>query len=669
MTVFTRAKALIPRSLSAAFSREPQATVNATSTSTSTNTNANTSGPAAVIKPTTTIVGAFSTGVGAEVGLGSATARALAIPEILECIGDHLALTDAERDAYPDNNYYPGDPKPIVNCMLVSRAFYRAFLPVLWHSVCFNVPISGYDVDGNRTKEPPLEAMKMNIDNVRVLMVQNQGNTFPASDLLDGERSTEYFLANLNNIFCAFQSTDTAAEVKSIMDATLDMEADRSGGRRLQKLRLLSFPHCLPTTYLYAHLQKFTHLKHLDISVLDNRDGRFKVQQILILCPRLVSLRVVTHRPISSPPPPPPTQPATQGTGNDGDDPGNDGDHHSAMSKAYPMPTLPLKRLILIGTQFLSKDFLQFAQQCPQLTELQLIGQSKTPWDWTLATIDQFTQACPKIARLHIDPGYGSCFMDTLLVRLLETLPCLVAVKVPRCDFGGPESMEALGSCIEQIQELSVAFTRKPGVSSQMLVDLMAKAKNLRTLDASGISLDPSQFNVDPLENDGSSRTVPMMLDGIKDTIHGSISGTPSLISPSWACHGLEVISIGFSTLHADPSQCRSIYASLSRLRRLRRIHILPNHFPISFDAGLDQLESLKELTHFDVHGTERRMSEEVVKWMGRSWPKLQLLRLYLDADENIGFGSVNRTPAGGRTHIIAWLQMVGRKDVQVRVD
>ncbi|KAG0248624.1 hypothetical protein BG011_010075 [Mortierella polycephala] len=668
MTVFTRVWAMMPRSLATAFPEESQATVNATandtSTSTSTDTSDNASGPAAAIKPVAIIVSTLPTGIGAEVEAGSATARALAIPEILERIGSHLVLTDAERGVYSDSDYYPGDPKPIVNCMLVSRAFYRAFLPALWYSVRFNVPISGHDADGNRVKEPPLEAMKMNTDNVRVLMVQNRDYTFPASDPLDGERTTGHFLVNLDNVFRAFQSTDTAAGVKADMDVTADMNTDRNGGRRLQKLRLISFPHCLPKIYLYAHLSKFTHLRHLDISVLDNHDGRFKVQQILSICPRLESLRVVTHRPV-----PPQPLPTNQGVGNGDDDPGNDSDHDSTMSKAYPMSALPLKQLHLIGTQFLSEDFLQFAQQCPQLTDLQLIGQSIAQWDWTLATIDQFAQACPKIVQLHIDPGYGSCFMDTLPVRILEVFTGLVEFKVPRCDFGGPESWEALGSCIEQIQELNVAFTRKPGVSSQMLVELMAKAKNLRILDASGISLYPSQFNIDPLANDGSSRTAPMTLEGNRNITQGGISDMPSLISPSWACHGLEVISIGFSTLHMDPNQCQAIYAGLSRLRRLRRIHILPNHLPISFDAGLDQLASLKELTHFDVHGTERRMSEEVVKWMGRSWPKLQLLRLYLDDDEYIGFGSSKRAPPGGRSHIIAWLQQVGRKDVQVRVD
>ncbi|KAF9921277.1 hypothetical protein FBU30_008722 [Linnemannia zychae] len=173
-----------------------------------------------------------------------------------------------------------------------------------------------------------------------------------------------------------------------------------------------------------------------------------------------------------------------------------------------------------------------------------------------------------------------------------------------------------LKSRIAQIEELNVAFTRKPGVDSRMLVQLMTQAHNLRYLDASGVSLDPWLFYVTPLHERQQQQQLKQQQNGEEQEQDivldwGRIRPQSMLKVAPWACHRLETISIGFATLQINQRQCQAIYAHLSYLPHLRRIHILPNHFPIKFEAGLEQLVTLRQLTHFDVHGTEREIPEE----------------------------------------------------------
>ncbi|KAF9320160.1 hypothetical protein BGZ91_004799, partial [Linnemannia elongata] len=249
------------------------------------------------------------------------------------------------------------------------------------------------------------------------------------------------------------------------------------------------------------------------------------------------------------------------------------------------------------GLQWPEQDFFRLTQQCPQLEELKIMGPSKARWDWSISTIDRFAEFCPRVTRIHIDPGYGSDFEDVLLARILETFSGLRSFRVPRCDLG-PEAFKALKDRIGQLEELNVAFTRKPGVDGRKLVQLMTRAHNLRYLDASGVSLDPWLFYVTQQQQQQEPEQ-----DVQEDLPEwGRIRPQIATSATSWACRRLEVILIGFATLHVNTRQCQAIYANLSHLSNLRRIHILPNHFPINFESGLEQLATLRQLTHFDVH-------------------------------------------------------------------
>ncbi|KAF9118460.1 hypothetical protein BGW39_001161 [Mortierella sp. 14UC] len=548
----------------------------------------------------------------------SAIARALALPEILERIGRFL------------------DRPSLLHSLVVSRQFYESLLPVLWFSIQLRIAHPGF---------PKLfEQLEKNLCRVRDLTIEDISTGLGGGSNSSSDGGGNYSNEDDNN-----NNMDGEGGRQEVRGATF-----RGYLHRLKAIEVLvrndlsllqyltidcSFSSHSPSTtvgILNNCLGKFSGLRHMDIGLLSNTRDRNYIHRILDTYPSLETLRVVWT----------PQSPFLT------EDQGPFGEQQQQQQQ--PPKRLSLRRLDLVGLQWPEHDFFRLVQQCPLLEQLTILGPSKAPWDWTISTIDRFAEFCPHMNRIHIDPGYGSCFEDSLLARLLETLPGLRSFHVPRCDFGA-ETFKALKGRIGQMEELNVAFTRKPGVDGRRLVQLMTRAQNLRHLDASGVSLDPWLFYVteSPQEVELQQQDEEEQEEVLE---WGRIRPQTGAQVTSWACRHLEAISIGFATLQVNQRQCQAIYANLSRLQHLRRIHILPNHFPINFEAGLEQLATLRQLTHFDVHGTERVISKEVIKWMGTTWPKLKVLRLYVDGREK-------------RALVRSWLCEVGRKDVRVAAD
>ncbi|KAK5801767.1 hypothetical protein F5H01DRAFT_354616 [Linnemannia elongata] len=529
----------------------------------------------------------------------SATTRALVLPEILERIGRYL------------------DRHSLFNSLVVSHHFYESLLPVLWFSIQLRVAQPSPKI---------LEQLEKNLWRIRDLTIEDTSTGVGDQDDSgddDDDNEEEGGRETRGAAFRGYLNRLRSIEILARNDLSL-----------LQYLTLdCGFPANSSSTAVHmlnSCQGKFSGLKHLDIGLLSNTRDRRYIYQILDSYPLLESLRVVwsTQSPLLT------------------EDQGPLG-----QGQQQPAKRISLQRLHLVGLQWPEQDFFRLTQQCPQLEELKIMGPSKARWDWSISTIDRFAEFCPRVTRIHIDPGYGSDFEDVLLARILETFPGLRSFRVPRCDLG-PEAFKALKDRIGQLEELNVAFTRKPGVDGRKLVQLMTRAHNLRYLDASGVSLDPWLFYVTQQQQQQEPE------QDIQEDLPewGRIRPQMATSATSWACRRLEVILIGFATLHVNTRQCQAIYANLSHLSNLRRIHILPNHFPINFESGLEQLATLRQLTHFDVHGTEKVISEDVIKWMGATWPKLQVLRLYIDGKEK-------------RALVKSWLRDVGRDDVRVETD
>ncbi|KAF9900611.1 hypothetical protein EC991_007092 [Linnemannia zychae] len=531
----------------------------------------------------------------------SATARALALPEILERIGRSL------------------DQPSLLHSLVVSRQFYESLLPVLWFSIRLRIAHPGFP--------KVFKQLEKNLGRVRDLSIEDHNESGEddnnvSMDVEGGRRGVNgvelrEYVHRLNSI---------GALVRNDLSLLQYLTINYSFSPLCPSITINTLSECL---------SKFSGLKHMDIGLLSSTRDRNYILQILDTYPSLETLRVEW----------------TSRGPHQTEDQGSLGEQQQQQKQQQSSKRSSLRRLILIGQLWPEHDFFRLVQQCPQLEDLTIVGPSKAPWDWTVSTIDRFAEFCPHINRIHIHPGYGNSFGDSLLARLLETLPRLRSFHVPSCDFGA-ETFKALKSRIQQMEELTVAFTRKPGVDGRRLVQLMIRARNLRYLDASGVSLDPWLFYVnESLQEEDVHQQDEEEHEEIPEW--GRIRPQSGAQVTSWACRYLETISIGFTTLEVNRRQSQAIYANLSRLRHLRRIHILPNHFPVSFDAGLEQLATLKQLTHFDVHEAERVIPEEVIKWMGITWPKLKVLRLYIDGREKHAL-------------VKSWLREVGREDVRV---
>ncbi|KAG0057705.1 hypothetical protein BGZ83_005644 [Gryganskiella cystojenkinii] len=428
--------------------------------------------------------------------------------------------------------------------------------------------------------------------------------------------------------------------------------------------------------------RRFKGLQRLELSMIEDMPPLLQVQDVLRACPLLEDLKIERDNGV---PRPRDLLPSSSLSG-----PGNNDSELNVADANIDTDTSRLKRLHFRGMFWPHNAFLGLARRCPRLVSLTLIGQSGIPLLWTIDTVQGLVDLCPGLIEIHINPGYGSSFSEAMSTLLIESLPLLKVFRIPHCDFGEstfnammkttPIKISTLASTststgttsriserrlISQLEELDVSFTRRPGLSNEWLTHLMRYAFNLRILNASGITLSPWQFVVAPHPQQST----------VGDQVALSSPSPPSSVSKSlphvptgWSCHRLEKISIGFATLHVNQRQCQAIYGTLSQLTRLRQIHILPNHFPLTFEAGLGQLSTLRELTHLDIHGSsnvpsiagsERSiMSEEVIQWMAQAWPKLETLRFYVSPPKWQAHATLRR-----------WLIRAGRGDVLVRVD
>ncbi|GJJ76136.1 hypothetical protein EMPS_08495 [Entomortierella parvispora] len=409
---------------------------------------------------------------------------------------------------------------------------------------------------------------------------------------------------------------------------------------------------------LNGYSSRFRNLQSLDIILVENMSQVFQVEDVLRACPLLENLRI--DRAIG---------PLFEIDHNDASEP----EIHSSK----------LKRLSFGGMRWPNKEFLELARRCPHLMSLTLVGHVRSPWTWTSETVDELVKCCPDLVEIHINPGYRSAFQEELSTRLLEGLPCLRVFKIPGGNFGertfealmrvmttATSTQDASGSgpvqqhrLISQLEELDLSSTRKPGLSNEMLVQLMSYAFNLRILNASGVSLSPRQFVI----------AEPEPVQGIKGTgdDRKTVDLNPLPRPPQgWRCHKLEEISIGFAMADVTFRGCNNIYATLGQLLELRQIHILPNHLPLTLEEGLGQLATLKHLRHLDIHGVsnvgrytdpasgKKAITEEVIQWMVQAWPKLESLRLYLDPPKRQSLAEVRQ-----------WLVQAGRGDVRIYVD
>ncbi|KAF9423459.1 hypothetical protein BGZ94_008283 [Podila epigama] len=530
----------------------------------------------------------------------TATRRALALPEILTAIAYYL------------------DRKHLLRGLLVSHSWYLVLIPIVWDKV------SIYAADGHPLSDVHLpKALNCHSHLIRAFDVREQ-------DM--GSKSL--------NI--AFLSTMTTILDRYPMP-----------GLRSLTLRCPELSVGLPTPFLKTHIDRLSGLTTLDIGYMVD-SGNVQVEEILELFPLLKKLRVgFSSRPLATLLGRPPivdtaiTTNTTLSTSK-GLVLAQEGGR-APQRRQRPL----LKHLEIDYLQWPAASLLECIAQCPDLVHLTVKGRPLHNWDWTPTTMEVMAGMCQNLRRIEMDPRYGSTMSESLIVRLLELLPRLVSLHIPRCDFG-QAAFEALKPRMSQLEELNVANVRNPGMTSAMLIELMCDADKLLYLNASGIMVAPRQFVIqqdDPMINSNNST------DGIKDN-HLGDDGTTMM----WTCRHLKSLTIGFAMLYSDIRQYQVIYRNLGRLQQLEHLRILPTHFALTFEAGLEALSELKKLEVFDVHGLNNMNmhSEDVIQWMGTSWPRLRVLRIFTTSN--------HKTTMDERQKVAQWLQKIHREDIRLEM-
>ncbi|KAG0259333.1 hypothetical protein BGZ95_004713, partial [Linnemannia exigua] len=275
----------------------------------------------------------------------SATARVLALPEILERIGSFL------------------DRSSLLYCLVVSHHFYESLLPVLWFSIQLRIAHPGFS--------KVFEQLEKNLCRVRDLTIEDITTGFRGepddssdsdgngneddddNDSMDGEGSRR---ETRGATFRGYFHRLRAIEVLVRNDLSL-----------LQYLTIdCGFPANSASTtvsILNNCMGKFSGLRHMDIGLLSSTRDKNYIHHILDTYPSLETLRVAwSHQ----------SPLLTEDQGPLG-----------VQQQDQPPKRLSLRRLDLVGLQWPEQDFFRLVQQCPHLEELTILGPSKAPWDWT----------------------------------------------------------------------------------------------------------------------------------------------------------------------------------------------------------------------------------------------------------------------------------------------
>ncbi|KAF9581540.1 hypothetical protein BGW38_001409 [Lunasporangiospora selenospora] len=481
-------------------------------------------------------------------------------------------------------------------CLLVSRSWYNVFLALLWECVQVN------DI------------------------------VFCSHIML---RRLESHVHLIKRVFINHGSADLTGSTITLI--TIQRVLSLSGMERLQSLDI-SPDSVLPWPFLQPHLTQLSGLRTLKLGNVLDAKGSFRIMDILKICPRLVCLHFGG------------SQQNTRAASSEPSALPNPGNLVEGIDSQDSQEIFPLEHLQLSGLLWQSNDIIDLIRRCPELTQLSLVGLPKTDWDWTPETTEQLTQYCPKITSFHINPRYGSAVSAEVLTRLLERLPKLVSFKAPRCEFN-QDTFEALRRHVLTLQELDLSFTRKPGLTSPMLMELMAQAIHLRYLDSSGTMLNLHLLNDEPKV--GKMRMLKR--SETMESTHETESRSDQTSTTPWGCDNLEVLKFGFQAAHPGSRGVYQLCDYIGQLTRLQELHILPSYFPVQLEEGLIKLETLKNLRVFSVHPANKPIQEEVVKWIGTTWPKLKTLRICSHDEE-----------ADEPLNISKWLRQVCREDIEL---
>ncbi|KAF9188116.1 hypothetical protein BGZ51_000833 [Haplosporangium sp. Z 767] len=278
--------------------------------------------------------------------------------------------------------------------------------------------------------------------------------------------------------------------------------------------------------------------------------------------------------------------------------------HNTAVIGASPA-NLSFKRMESVSFVDCSmnlSDQMMFLVQCPSLKHITWIRVGHIIPIEMLGPL--WTMSKRKLESLDISNGIMD---DDKIALTLNKLPSLTSF-VARASLVGSDSLSAIDSLKETIEVIDLVNCVQ--VTPEMVNQILSTCTALRSLSADRL-------------------------------------WAMDVIDSQWVCHGLKefcVAIVGCSVLPKYETQ-HAIYNQIAKLRELRLLNLgrsgaTPNWsakscLDLSLSNGLGQLSVLDQLEEFDFCQMPHKLGMGELKFMLKSWPKLEAMHGYLSLDQD----------------------------------
>ncbi|KAF8950283.1 hypothetical protein BGZ46_004622 [Entomortierella lignicola] len=268
-------------------------------------------------------------------------------------------------------------------------------------------------------------------------------------------------------------------------------------------------------------------------------------------------------------------------------------------------------------------------------------------YDFPLLVSKILAARCSKVVKLKLS---GIRLSDSDLATVMEGIqPGLSEISLSESYFGGLALKPLLRKQAASLTRLSIVCHGT--LSSAMAQRILTTCPHLVEFS---VELIKAQDILGITENDSSSDE-----DGEEDEKENGGEGEDEGEEEEmkdWVCTKLVSFSAFICGLRGKPLDWhRGVYRQISRLERLEELYVCPgtefkdlvppyifkdkaiwDGLKVQRAAGLEKLSTLKELKEFSFIDLEQEIEEDDVRWMIKSWPKLEGVYGKLNEDRDL---------------------------------
>ncbi|KAG0253843.1 hypothetical protein BG011_006130 [Mortierella polycephala] len=278
--------------------------------------------------------------------------------------------------------------------------------------------------------------------------------------------------------------------------------------------------------------------------------------------------------------------------------------HNTAVIGASPANLLfkRMESVSFVDCGMNLSDQMMFLVQCPSLKHITWIRVGHMIPIEMLGPL--WTMSKRELESLDISNGIMA---DDNIALTLNKLPCLTSL-VARASLVGPHSLSAVDRLKETVEVIDLVDCAQ--VTPEMVNHILSTCTALRSLSADRL-------------------------------------WAMDVIDSQWVCHELQefcVVILGHSVLPKYETQ-HAIYTQIAKLRKLRLLNLgrsgaTPNWsgkscLDLGLANGLGQLSALDQLEEFDFCQMRHKLGMGELKFMLKSWPKLEAMHGYLSLDQD----------------------------------